>query len=127
MNDELGTATIPAAALGAVAMLMAMVVADVAGYIAGGVAAATAADAAALAAAPATFRSFGPATTPAQEAERFAVANGASLVACRCRVDRSWRSRTVEVLVARRQRLILFGVRTIRAVGRAEFVPTRLN
>lgn len=87
--------------------------------------AATAADAAALAAAPVTFAAFGARGSPSQEAARFASLNGARLVGCRCPVDRSWRRRTVEVVVEREVELPL-GRWAVRSVGRAEFVPLRL-
>lgn len=127
MSTAEGAATLLLLGVVATGMALALLVADVAGYIAAGTAASTAADAAALAAAPVTFRSFGKATTPRREATRFAEANGASLVFCRCAVDRSWNRRIVEVVVERPLRLILFGRRTVRAVGRAEFVPTLLD
>jgi hypothetical protein len=85
-----------------------------------------AADAAALAAAPVTFRPFGAAGTPAQEAARFATLNGGRLVACACAVDESWSERAVEVTVAFDRRLLVFGVVTVEARSRAEFVPARL-
>ena len=104
-----------------------MALSDIAGYIAVGMQAATAADAAALAAAPVTFDSFGTIRTPRLEAQAFAEANGASLVSCRCPVDRSWNARTVEVIVERSVRLVLFGSRNVRAIGRAEFVPAEIR
>jgi hypothetical protein len=119
--------TLPLAGVVAVAILLALLVVDVAGYITAGLQAATAADAAALAAAPLTFRSFGPEATPYAAATRYAAANGADLMSCLCSVDRSWRSRIVEVVVARPVDLVLLGRRVIRAVGRAEFAPTALH
>lgn len=110
-----------------VSLLIALAVADVARYVAAGVEAATAADAAALAAAPVTFRAFGSDRGPSAEASRFAEANGASLITCRCAIDRSWSTRTVEVIVERSLHLILLGTRTVRAVGRGEFLPARLH
>lgn len=89
-------------------------------------AASTAADAAALAAAPVTFRPFGASGSPAAEAARYAAANGARLVACACRVDRSWRARTVTVTVVRDARLPLAGRLEVRASASAEFQPYRL-
>ncbi len=127
MRAEVGAATLLLLGVVASGMMLVLVVADVGGYIAGGIQAATAADAAALAAAPVTFLSYGTTNTPRREAARFAEVNGASLVSCRCAVDRSWRSRTVEVVVERSLNLILFGPRMVRAVGRAEFVPTMLH
>ena len=108
-------------------LVLALALGDIAGYIAVGMQAATAADAAALAAAPVIFDSFGTIRTPRLEAQAFAEANGASLVSCRCPVDRSWNPRTVEVIVERSVRLVLFGSRNVRAIGRAEFVPAEIR
>jgi secretion/DNA translocation related TadE-like protein len=88
--------------------------------------AAAAADAAALAAAPVTFLPFGAAGSPTEEAGRFAAANGAALVWCRCPVDRSWNERVVEVEVARSVTVPPFGTITVWARSRAEFVPALL-
>lgn len=85
-----------------------------------------AADAAALAAAPVTFRPYGARGSPAQEAARFAVSNGARLVACHCSIDRSWAPRTVEVEVEAAVDVVFFGRRTVRASSRARFSPPRL-
>ncbi len=87
---------------------------------------AAAADAAALAAAPVTFQPFGASGTPAQEAARFAAANGASLVSCRCPIDRSWETRTVVVVVARNVSIPGIGEISITATSRATFAPTAL-
>jgi hypothetical protein len=115
------------AAVVAFGLLAAIAVADLGGYLAAGVQASTAADGAALAAAPETFHSFGALSSPAGEAARFAGLNGAELLSCSCAVDPSWQARTVEVVVQRTVRLVLFGDRAIRAIGRAEFVPTLLK
>ena len=115
------------AGLLALAVLAAFVVADVGGYLSAGLQAATGADAAALAAAPLTFQDFGPGSSPSAAAAEFAARNGNSLVTCRCPRDHSWTPRIVEVVVEREVRLLLFGSRRVRAVGRAEFVPTRLH
>jgi nucleotide-binding universal stress UspA family protein len=114
-------------AIGAMLVVLSMLVADVGGFLAARQQVAAAADAAALAAAPVTFRPFGATGSPAQEAARFAAANGASLVWCRCVVDRTWETREVEVLVQRSVDLILLGRRRITVWSRAEFVPTRLT
>ena len=127
MKSEAGSVTIALLGVMAVAILVGLTLIDIAAYISGGVQASTAADAAALAAAPLTFRAFGSSVTPAREAAYFAAANGAVVVVCRCIVDRSWRTRTVEVIVERRLVLTLFGRRTIRAVGRAEFTPALIH
>ena len=56
----------------------------------------------------------------------FSAMNGAALVTCRCRTDRSWRPRTIEVVVERSVRLIGGWVITVRARSRAEFSPLEL-
>lgn len=89
-------------------------------------AAASAADAAALAAAPVTFRPFGAKGSPRDEAARYANANGATLVVCACRIDRSWISRTVSVTVSRKVTLPVVGLLSIRATSRAIFDPSAL-
>ena len=94
--------------------------------IAGYVHAAGAADAAALAAAPVTFRPFGATGSPVTEARRLARANGVVLTHCSCAVDRTWRSRVVEVVVERRVELLGLGAITVRASSRAEFAPMAL-
>lgn len=94
--------------------------------VAGYVQAAGAADAAALAAAPVTFRPFGARGSPAQEAARFASANGTRLVRCSCRVDRSWNKRTVTVIVERPVMLPGLGSFEVRATSRATFEPAAL-
>ncbi len=88
--------------------------------------AAGAADAAALAAAPVTFRPFGANGTPTQEAARFASHNGAKLIRCSCRVDRSWDTRTVTVVVERSVALPGLGRLKVRATSRATFEPAAL-
>lgn len=113
----------------AVAALLAMaLVAVVAAgqYLVARAEAATAADAAALAAAPVTFRSYGADGSPRDEAARFATANGARLVACRCPENRSWEARIVEVTTEVAVDVILFGIRTAGASSRASFIPPLL-
>jgi hypothetical protein len=107
-------------------MLLAVGIGDVGLIIAGKYQAAAAADAAALAAAPVTFRTFGAADGPVQEAARFAAMNGASVIACRCKTDRSWRRRTVEVVVERDLHLIGGREVTVQARSTAEFAPLAL-
>ena len=106
-----------------VVIVLAVAVADVGLVLAGRHQAALAADAAALAAAPVTFRAFGAVGSPRQEAARFAALNGTTLTACSCAIDRSWRARTVEVVVERRVELIVAGSITVRAKSAAEFDP----
>ncbi len=86
----------------------------------------SAADAAALAAAPVTFLPFGAKGTPTDEAARFARLNGASLVSCRCAINRSFEPRTVEVRVRTSVGLAVLGTVTVEATGRAEFTPALL-
>jgi secretion/DNA translocation related TadE-like protein len=80
--------------------------------------ASTAADAAALAAAPATFNG-----DPHEEAVRFAAANGARLLSCQCSRNRTWAPRTVETVVEIEVDVLGLGRRSVRAKGRAEYLP----
>jgi secretion/DNA translocation related TadE-like protein len=109
----------------AVTLLLVVVVADVGSYVTARARAAAAADAAALAAAPVTFRPFGAAGGPRNEASRFAASNGARLVSCRCGQDPSFEERVVEVEVEVPARTILFGSLPVWAASRAEFRPVR--
>ena len=112
--------------LAGVALLLAAGIGSAGVYLRARVEASAAADAAALAAAPVTFHPFGARGSPAQEAARFAAANGARLVSCSCPVDRSWEPRTVTVRVEVPVRIWPFGGTAVAAVGRAEFVPALL-
>ena len=125
MNDRGGAAVLLAAGAG-VALLLAAALGAAGSYLRARVEAVAAADAAALAAAPVTFLPFGATGTPAEEAARFALANGASLLWCACPVDPSWEPRTVTVQVARAVRLWPAGSLTVTAIGRAEFEPALL-
>lgn len=82
-----------------------------------------AADAAALGAAPLTFAEFGSALSPRAEAARLAEANGAELLTCICKRDKSWKPRIVEVTVAVARRIPGFGEAMIKASARAQFSP----
>ena len=126
MSGERGSAAVLLLAVAGLVAILAVGVANVGIAFAGRLQAAAAADAAALAAAPVTFRPFGAAGSPAEEARRFAGANGARLVACRCPIDRSWQPRVVEIVVERRVELLSMGSITVRASSRAEFSPARL-
>lgn len=110
----------------ALVLVLGVAIADVAVLLTARLQAGTAADAAALAAAPVTFRPFGARGGPADEARRFAEANGTRLVACRCPIDRSWAAREVAVVVARTVDLLGYGVVTVHATSRARFEPARL-
>jgi len=126
VNSERGSAAVLLLAVAGLVIVLTIGVADVGLAVAGRLQAAAAADAAALAAAPVTFRPFGAKGSPASEARRLAVANGAVLASCRCPIDRSWRSRVVEVAVERRVSLLGLGSITLKASSRAEFAPARL-
>ncbi len=124
---QIGSIGILALALVGVAMALTLLVADVSMYMLARANAQVAADSAALAAAPVTFRPFGAAGSPAEEAARFAAANGASLVECRCATDTSWRTRTVYVRVVVGVDLFLVPERAVHAASSAQFTPTRLH
>jgi secretion/DNA translocation related TadE-like protein len=123
---ERGAASLVALGMVGVIFLLTMIVGDVGVYLRGRATAATAADAAALAAAPVTFAEFGAGGSPTEEAARFAAANGAILVTCECAIDRTWRTRSVHVVVTVAVELIMFGRRDVPASSRAEFDPTAL-
>jgi hypothetical protein len=116
--------------LGLGVMVLALVLAAAVGAVGAGVAAyvhaAGAADAAALAVAPVTFRPFGAKGSPTHEAARFASANQTRLVRCVCPIDRSWRTRTVTVVVERGVDLPGLGWVRVRASSRATFEPAAL-
>ena len=126
MRRERGAAAPLMLAVAGVVLLLMLGVANSGLVLAGRYRATVAADAAALAAAPVTFRPFGATGTARQEAARFSAMNGAVLVSCRCRTDRSWQPRTVEVVVQRSVGLIGGGVITVQARSRAEFSPLEL-
>jgi secretion/DNA translocation related TadE-like protein len=126
MSGQRGSATVLLLAVAGLVLVLGIGVADIGLAFAGRLQAAAAADAAALAAAPVTFRPFGASGSPAEEASRFAAANGATLISCRCPIDRSWRPRVVEVAVERRVELLGIGAVTVRALSRAEFSPARM-
>ncbi|MEN8234063.1 MAG: Rv3654c family TadE-like protein [Actinomycetota bacterium] len=126
MTRESGSAALLLLAVGGVVLVLALGVANAGVALTARLQAAAAADAAALAAAPVTFLPFGAKGGPVSEARRLAAANGAVLARCDCRIDRSWRSRVVEVLVERRVELLGLGVITVRASSRAEFAPALL-
>lgn len=125
MNDR-GGAAVLLLGVAMVVLLLAAVLGAVGAYLRARVEAVAAADAAALAAAPVTFLPFGATGTPTEEAARFALTNGASLLWCACPVDPSWEPRTVTVQVAREVRLWPAGSLTVTAIGRAEFEPALL-
>jgi secretion/DNA translocation related TadE-like protein len=124
--NERGSASLLIVGVAGLVLVLAVLVVDVGVFLAARLQAEAAADAAALAAAPVTFRPFGAAGTPAQEAARFASANGTRLVVCRCPLDPTWNERGVEVVVERWVHLVLLGDHLVRAASRAEFDPGRL-
>ena len=126
MKREQGSAAVLLLTVAGLVLVLALGVADVGIAFSARLQAAAAADAAALAAAPVTFRPFGATGSPAAEARRLARANGAVLRKCSCPVDRTWRSRVVEVVVERRVALLGLGTITVRASSRAEFAPVAL-
>jgi len=126
MRGERGSATVLLLAVAGLVLVLAVGVADAGIAFSARLQAAAAADAAALAAAPVTFRPFGATGSPVAEARRLARANGVVLANCSCTVDRTWRSRVVEVVVERRVELLGLGAITVRASSRAEFAPTAL-
>jgi len=125
-SDDSGSVGL--AVIGAVGLLLILVVwlAGLAAVMRAHQAATTAADAAALAAAPVTFLPFGATGSAVDEAARFARLNDAELLWCRCRVDRSFEPRTVEVLVATNVNIPIIGSVRVEASGRAEFLPALL-
>ena len=126
-SSERGAASIVMLAVAVVVVVLGLLVADLSIYLGARAKAQVAADAAALAAAPVTFRPFGAAGSAADEARRFAMGNGGTLVECRCPPDLSWRSRTVVVLVSVPADLALLGSTEARAWSSADFDPTRLR
>ena len=126
MSGDRGAAAPLLLAVAALTMLLAVGIGDVGLIIAGKYQASAAADAAALAVAPVTFQAFGATGGPVQEAARFAAMNGASVVVCRCKADRSWRQRTVEIVVERAVHLIGGMEVTVQARSTAEFAPLAL-
>ena len=125
-DDDSGSAAVLGLALIGFVLLLAAALGAVGALLRARVEVLAAADAAALAAAPVTFRPFGAAGTPAQEAARFAVDNGTRLVRCVCPVDPSWGPREVEVEVEKQVRLWPAGLIAVRATSRAEFTPGAL-
>lgn len=126
MTEESGSAALLLLAAAGVVLVLTIGVANAGVVLAARLQAAAAADAAALAAAPVTFRPFGGTGDPTAEARRLAAANSAVLTLCNCRIDRSWRTRAVSVVVERRVSLLGLGVVTVRASSSAEFAPARL-
>lgn len=127
MSRDEGAAGLLALAIVAVTLLLGLLMVDAATFLHARSRAQIAADAAALAAAPVTFRSFGANGSPDDEAALYAEANGARLVTCLCHVDVSWNARSVAVEVFVPIDPVVLHIAGVRAVSRAEFVPTSLH
>ena len=127
MSSESGVASLIGAALVAVGLVFAFLVSDVAHLVEARARLLVAADAAALAAAPVTFAPFGAVGLPIAEATRFAAANGAELIECRCPIDQSWSQRDIIVTVGGSVDLVLLGHRNIQATAAARFRPVDLS
>lgn len=126
MRKERGSVTVAILGVAAVAIALTAGLAGIGQALAARAAAATAAEAAALAAAPVTFRPFGANGGPREEAARYARANGAELVECRCPPDPGYRPRTVAVRVRVEATVLAVGKLTVEATAAAEFHPLAL-
>ena len=116
LSREAGSITVIAAGVMVVLAVMALATADVARALLVAARAQNAADAAALAAVQEQAEPTG--TPPADVAGRFAVANGATLVACDCPADGTGATVTVRMPVD--GLLLLRPGRTVTATARAE-------
>lgn len=126
MRKERGSVTVAVLGVAAVAIALTAGLAGIGQALAARAAAATAAEAAALAAAPVTFRPFGANGGPREEAARYARANGAELVECRCPPDPGYRLRTAAVRVRVETTVLAVGKLTVEATAAAEFHPMAL-
>lgn len=126
MRKERGSVTVAVLGAAAVAIALTAGLAGIGQALAARAAAATAAEAAALAAAPVTFRPFGATGGPEGEAARYARANGAELVECRCPPDPGYRPRTAAVRVRVETTVLAVGKVTVEATAAAEFNPLAL-
>jgi secretion/DNA translocation related TadE-like protein len=114
---ERGSASLLAAALSAVILLLGLMMVTVIGVVSAAVHASTAADAAALAAVSPVAES------PEAAARGVAALNGARLVSCRCPVAPFTGPVSAHVVVETVVRVPFFGPIRIPAQSRAEFVP----
>ena len=121
MSRERGSASVLLVGLLPIILIVGLAVIEAAGLVGSRVQAQTAADAAALAAAAATFPALG--EDPHAEALRFAEANGAELVSCRCPMDPSAEPRVVRVTMSMVHHTRFFGEVVLRAGASAEFIP----
>ncbi|HEX5672448.1 MAG TPA: Rv3654c family TadE-like protein, partial [Acidimicrobiia bacterium] len=122
-RSERGSGTVLAMATMAVVIVASLALVAATQIVVGRARAVTAADAAALAAAVHTFPPSGEGISPSVAAIRMAGSNGARLTLCRCRIDSSQQSRTVEVRVETQVQVVLLGPVMVRAASRAEYVP----
>jgi hypothetical protein len=125
--SQQGSMGLVAAAIAMLSVVVGLLVVDFARVVAMRAQLTAAADAAALAAAPVTFADFGTDGDPVAAARKTADANGARLVECECRIDRSWADRRVTVRVGGDIRLTFFGSRPMTATAAAEFRPVALG
>jgi len=126
VRKERGSVTVAVLGVAAVAIALTVGLAGIGQALAARAAATTAAEAAALAAAPVTFRPFGAEGGPWEEAARYARANGAELVECRCPPDPGYRPRTAVVRVRAVTKVLGVGRLTVEATAAAEFRPLAL-
>ena len=126
VSRQRGAVSLIVAGLLVIGVVLSLLLVDVARVAAARARLSAAADAAALAAAPATFADFGAGSDPERAAGETATANGAQLVECRCPVDHTWASRTVQVVVSADIDLTMLGSRRLQASAAAEFSPVRL-
>lgn len=123
---EEGSITVVVAAVIALILMAAVTLASLGRVAQASEQAVAAAEAAALAAAPLTFRPLGLAGTPEAVASETARANGAELVRCTCRMDDSWATRAVRVVVTVPVDLPVVGDTVVTRSARAEFEPVAL-
>lgn len=124
MRRDDGSMAVAMSGVTVIVAVLAVAVASIGMLFAARAQATNAADAAALAAAVATY----PAAfdrQPLDAARQAAVLNGAVVVDCRCPVDTSLVSRTVEVVTAVSVKVPIFGQLTVESSSRAEFDPVR--
>ena len=122
MRSDDGAMAVAMVGVVAVVAILAVAVAALGTLYAARAQATNAADAAALAAA---VSSYPPASSlpPLTAARDAAEANGAVVVACRCRLDPGLDQRIVEVVAAISVEVPIFGGVQVRSAARAEFDP----
>lgn len=123
---EEGSMTLVAASVIALLLMAALTLAALGRMAQASEQAVAAAEAAALAAAPLTFGPLGLEGTPETVAAATARANGADLVSCLCRIDDSWETRWVRVVVTVPVDLPVVGDTVVKRSARAKFEPVAL-